>query len=157
MTDTHTPIHTTSMVYVYKMNDSEERETPRDDAALPSICIPFSKTRYGPANDRPVNEIFVKKCFERYGSIAHVVIKSHATDIQHLTSAPEHAHAVTAEYYYSIVIHFKSWDLENKEAKYVRSVLMSPNEFSNLKLVYDGPWYWKFFAFRPKRPMHTKY
>ena len=137
---------------VYKMND------PKDNPAFPSICIPFSKTRYGPANDKLVTEAFVKKCFGRYGSIAHVVIKSHATDICHLTTAPEHALASSrtqsksAEYYYSIVIHFNSWDLENKEAKYVRSVLMSPNEFSNLKLVYDGPWYWKFFAFRPKRP-----
>lgn len=133
----------------YKMNDS------KDNPASPSICIPFSKIRYGPANDKLVTEAFVKKCFGRYGSIAHVVIKSHATDICHLTTAPENAVAnksKTSEYYYSIVIHFDSWDLENKEAKYVRSVLMSPNEFSNLKLVYDGPWYWKFFAFRPKRP-----
>jgi hypothetical protein len=138
----------------YKMND------PGDDSAFPSICIPFSKIRYGAANDKVVTEAFVKKCFERYGSIAHVVIKSHATDICHLTTTPEHAltasrtQSKSAEYYYNIVIHFNSWDLENKEAKYVRSVLMSPNEFSNLKLVYDGPWYWKFFAFRPKRPAH---
>ena len=136
------------MVY---MND------PKDNPAFPSICIPFSKTRYGPANDKLVTEAFVKKCFGRYGTIAHVVIKSHVTDICHLTTAPENATASkskSAEYYYSIVIHFDSWDLENKEAKYVRSVLMSPNEFSNLKLVYDGPWYWKFFAFRPKRPTY---
>jgi len=133
----------------YKMNDS------KDNPAFPSICIPFSKIRYGPANDKVVTESFVKKCFGRYGSITHVVIKSHATDICHLTTAPENAVASkSAEYYYSIVIHFDSWDLENKEAKYVRSVLMSPNEFSNLKLVYDGPWYWKFFAFRPKRPAY---
>lgn len=133
----------------YKMNDS------KDNPAFPSICIPFSKIRYGPANDKFVTEAFVKKCFGRYGSITHVVIKSHATDICNLTTAPENETAnksKSAEYYYSIVIHFDSWDLENKEAKYVRSVLMSPNEFSNLKLVYDGPWYWKFFAFRPKRP-----
>jgi hypothetical protein len=138
----------------YNMND------PRDDSTFPSICIPFSKIRYGPANNKVVTEAFVKKCFERYGSIAHVVIKSHATDICHLTTAPEHTvtasctQSKSAEYYYSIVVHFNSWDLENKEAKYVRSVLMSPNELSNLKLVYDGPWYWKFFAFRPKRPAH---
>ena len=136
---------------------------PGDDATFPSICIPFSKIRYGPANDKLVTEAFVKKCFGRYGSISHVVIKSHVTDICYLTTAPEHAltsshtQSKSAEYYYSIVIHFDSWDLENKEAKYVRSVLMSPNEFSNLKLVYDGPWYWKFFAFRPKRPNLTKY
>ena len=136
---------------VYKMND------PKDNPAFPSICIPFSKIRYGAANDKLVTEAFVKKCFGRYGTITHVVIKSHVTDICHLTTAPENATAnksKSAEYYYSIVIHFDSWDLENKEAKYVRSVLMSPNEFSNLKLVYDGPWYWKFFAFRPKRPTY---
>jgi hypothetical protein len=124
-----------------------------DDLTFPSICIPFSKMRYGPANDKVVTEAFVKKCFGRYGTVSHVVIKSHVTDICHLTTAPENTHAnqsKVAEYYYSIVIHFDSWDLENKEAKYVRSVLMSPNESSNLKLVYDGPWYWKFFAFRPK-------
>lgn len=135
----------------YKMNDS------KDNPAFPSICIPFSKIRYGPANDKVVTEAFVKKCFGRYGTISHVVIKSHVTDMCHLTSVPENELAnktKSAEYYYSIVIRFDSWDLENKEAKYVRSVLMSPNEFSNLKLVYDGPWYWKFFAFRPKRPAH---
>ena len=117
---TDTPI----TIMVYKMdNNSNSLE-----ASDPSICIPFSKIRYGSANDKVNNESFVKKCFERYGSIAHVVIKSHATDISHLTSAPEHALAKksrTSEYYYSIVIHFNSWDLENKEAKYVRSVLMS--------------------------------
>jgi len=132
---------------VCKMSNSS------DDLTFPSICIPFSKMRYGPANDKVVTEAFVKKCFGRYGTVSHVVIKSHVTDICHLTTAPENTHAnqsKVAEYYYSIVIHFDSWDLENKEAKYVRSVLMSPNESSNLKLVYDGPWYWKFFAFRPK-------
>jgi hypothetical protein len=135
----------------YKMNDS------KDNPAFPSICIPFSKIRYGPANDKVVTEAFVKKCFGRYGTISHVVIKSHVTDMCHLTSVPENELAnktKSTEYYYSIVIRFDSWDLENKEAKYVRSVLMSPNEFSNLKLVYDGPWYWKFFAFRPKRPTY---
>jgi hypothetical protein len=112
--------------------------------SFPSICIPFSKTHYGLNNERRVDEAFVKRCFSRYGSVSRVIVKPHFTDIPHFMSP------VPTESYYSIVVHFHSWDTDNREAKYVRSVLMLPDEYSNLKLVYDAPWYWKFFAFKQK-------
>ena len=111
--------------------------------SFPSICIPFSKTHYG-NGDNIIDEAFIKKCFSRYGAVSRVIVKPHFIEIPHLTSP------VPVESYYSIVIHFHSWDMENREASYVRSVLMLPDEYSNLKLVYDGPWYWKFFAFKQK-------
>jgi hypothetical protein len=131
---------------------------------FPSICIPFSKIRYGMHNEYEVDAEFVKRCFSRYGLIERVIIKTHCVANPHLCSAYPNYDPETGargwsgtfagkdeiEKYYSIVIHFKSWNIENKEAKYVRSVLMLPDEFSNLKLVYYGPWYWKFFAFKNK-------
>lgn len=114
------------------------------EKSFPSICIPFSKIYYGANNEYQIDESFVKKCFSRYGSVSRVVIKSHVVEIPHFTTP------VPTEVYYSIVIHFHSWDLENREAMYVRSVLMLPDEYSNVKLVYDNPWYWKFFAFKQK-------
>jgi hypothetical protein len=132
---------------------------------FPSICIPFSKIRYGMHGEHEVDAEFVKKCFSRYGLIERVIIKTHCVTNPHLScsSYPNYDSETGTrgwsstpvgkdeiEKYYSIVIHFKSWNIENKEAKYVRSVLMLPDEFSNLKLVYYGPWYWKFFAFKNK-------
>jgi hypothetical protein len=117
--------------------------------SFPSICIPFSKMHYGAFNQSRVDEAFVKKCFSRYGSVSRVVLKSHFTEIPHFSSS-DAAAPLPVETYYSIVIHFHSWDMENREAMYVRSVLMLPDEYSNVKLVYDSPWYWKFFAFKQK-------
>jgi hypothetical protein len=122
--------------------------------SFPSICIPFSKTHYGANNECRVNDAFVKTCFTRYGSVSRVVIKSHFVEIPHFASSSSadmnDASGGPVEMYYSIVIHFHSWNMENREAMYVRSVLMLPDEYSNVKLVYDNPWYWKFFAFKPK-------
>ena len=126
------------------------------EKSFPSICIPFSKIHYGANNKYRVDESFVKKCFTRYGSVSRVVIKSHFAEIPHFSSS-DGAAPPPVEMYYSIVIHFHSWDLENREAMYVRSVLMLPDEYSNVKLVYDNPWYWKFFAFKQKYhgPYHS--
>ncbi len=139
------------------LNATVVRDPIRPDD-YPSICIPFSKIRYGMKNEHEVDGEFVKRCFSRYGIIDRVVIKTHYTTNTHLSdlSYPNYdppdniTRKDDIEKYYSIVIHFKKWDVENKEAKYVRSVLMLPDEFSNLKLVYHGPWYWKFFAFKNK-------
>lgn len=141
-----------------------------DDPAFPSICIPFSKTHYGQNNEYEITERFVKECFKRYGNVSRVILKRHTVDIDYLTttstklSRPLNSGLYSSRYtystapntypitetYYSIAVHFHSWDLENKEAKYVRSVLMLPDEYSNLKLVYYGPWYWKFFAYKQR-------
>jgi hypothetical protein len=116
-------------------------------------------------NEHEVDTEFVKKCFSRYGLIERVIIKTHCVPNPHSSclTYPNYGYETGGqgwsstsngkdelEKYYSIVIHFKRWNIENKEAKYVRSVLMLPDEFSNLKLVYYGPWYWKFFAFKNK-------
>jgi|Laugresu1bdmlbsd_1035121.scaffolds.fasta_scaffold00710_8 hypothetical protein len=121
-----------SLKLLKKMDRVEE------SLSFPSICIPFSKTHYGAQDEYEVTETFVKECFKRYGDISRVIMKRHTTA------------AGSGEAYYSITIHFHSWDIENKEAKYVRSVLMLPDENSNVKLVYHGPWYWKFFAHKPR-------
>jgi hypothetical protein len=110
-----------------------------ESLSFPSICIPFSKTHYGAQDEYEVTETFVKECFKRYGDISRVIMKRHTV-----------AGSCIGESYYSITIHFHSWDIENKEAKYVRSVLMLPDENSNVKLVYHGPWYWKFFSHKPR-------
>jgi hypothetical protein len=112
------------------------------DISVPSICIPFSRMHYGIDDDVPITCDFVERLFSRYGKISNVVLKLHSSEITHTGSVPK------IEHYYRFIIHFERWHVENGEARYVRSIMMSPNPDANIKLAYDGPWYWKFFALR---------
>jgi hypothetical protein len=113
-----------------------------EDLSYPSICIPFSKMHYGINEDMPVTTEFVERAFTRYGKISSVVLKLHSSEITHVGPVTK------IEHYYRFIIHFERWHVENGEARYVRSVLMSADPGANIKLAYDGPWYWKFFALR---------
>jgi hypothetical protein len=112
------------------------------DLSFPSICIPFSRMHYGIDDDIPITTDFVERAFSRYGKISSVVLKLHSSEITHLGPVPK------IEHYYRFIIQFERWHVENGEARYVRSVMMSPDQNANIKLAYDGPWYWKFFALR---------
>ncbi len=112
------------------------------DLSFPSICIPFSKMHYGINEDIPITTEFVKFAFSRYGKISNVILKLHSSEITHLGPVPK------IEHYYRFIIHFERWNVENGEARYVRSVMLSADTCANIKLAYDGPWYWKFFALR---------
>ncbi len=114
----------------------------REDLSYPSICIPFSRMHYGIDDDIPITTDFVERAFSRYGKISNVILKLHSSEITHVRPVPK------IEHYYRFVIHFERWHIENGEARYVRSVMMRPDPSSNIKLAYDGPWYWKFFAYR---------
>jgi hypothetical protein len=113
--------------------------------ATPSICIPYVKTTVGRGNvARPVTSQFIQDAFSRYGEIDEVVMKLHSRNSE---SAACEQRSLDEQYYY-VYIHFKRWRVENGEARYVRSVLMSSSPSANIKLAYDnnGPWYWKFYA-----------
>ena len=119
-----------------------------EDLSYPNICIPFSKMHYGINEDMPITSEFVERAFSRYGKISNVILKLHSSEITHLGPVPK------IEHYYRFIIHFKRWHVENGEARYVRSVMMSPDQSANIKLAYDGPWYWKFFALRQHQHQH---
>ena len=112
------------------------------DLTYPSICIPFSKMHYGINQDMPITTEIVERAFSRYGKISSVILKLHSSEITHVSPIPK------IEHYYRFIIHFERWHVENGEARYVRSVMMSADTSANIKLAYDGPWYWKFFALR---------
>lgn len=105
----------------------------------PSICIAYSKMYVGAGDDIPMTEAFIRSAFSRYGDIANVVMIPHFT-----AGLPRRR----TEDYYRVIIHFNRWNVENGEARYVRSVLMSNSPNANIKLSYSGPWYWKFSANR---------
>ena len=108
-----------------------------DDARIPDICIPYAKITigYGEAG-RPLTAQFIQDAFSRYGEIDEVTMKLQSRRFD--TSC--------VEQYYHVRISFKRWRIENGEARYVRSVMLSPNPMANIKLVYDGPNYWKFYS-----------
>jgi hypothetical protein len=117
-----------------------------DIVSFPSICIPHVKTciEEGGASGSviPMTKEFIKTAFSRYGEISEVVMTTRYT-------ADRNSHTRGAEEYYRVHIHFKRWNIENGEARYVRSVLMSSSTTAgNIKLSYSGPWYWKFSALR---------
>jgi len=122
------------------------------DLSFPSICIPFSKMYYGICEDLPITTNFVERAFSRYGKINSVILKLHSSEITHLGPGP----APKIEHYYRFIIHFERWHVENGEARYVRSIMMSPDPGANIKLAYDGPWYWKFFAYRQQQYTESK-
>ena len=119
-----------------------------DVISFPSICIPHVKTcieESGGASGSviPMTREFIKAAFSIYGEISEVVMTT-----RYATDRDGNSHT-RAEEYYRVHIHFKRWNIENGEARYVRSVLMSSSTAANIKLSYSGPWYWKFSALRP--------
>ena len=98
----------------------------------------------------PVTESFVGSVFSRYGDIARVemVINRSTNPDDRFGTGTGFGTGFGTENYYRIVIHFKRWNIENGEARYVRSILMSSSPNANIKLSYSGPWYWKFSANR---------
>lgn len=123
---------------------SADTTTTTTNLAIPSICIPYVKTTVGRGNvARPLTSQFIQDAFSRYGEICEVVMKLHSRNSE--SAACEQR--IDEQYYY-VYIHFKRWRVENGEARYVRSVLMSSSPSANIKLAYDnnGPWYWKFYA-----------
>jgi len=120
----------------------DHRNNTDSDLSFPSICIPFSRMHYGIDDDMPITSEFVERAFTRYGKISSVVLKLHSSEITHVGPIPK------IEHYYRFIIHFERWHVENGEARYVRSIMMLTDPGANIKLAYDGPWYWKFFALR---------
>lgn len=121
---------------------------PTDNLDMPSICIPHVKLTIGHGECmRPITSQFIQSAFSRYGEISEVVMNLHSSCNSELRACS--CSAADAQYYY-VHIHFKRWHVENGEARYVRSVLLSSNPGANIKLAYDtnGPWYWKFYAAR---------
>lgn len=113
-----------------------------DNLAMPVICIPHVKMTIGRGEfETPMTSQFIQTVFNRYGEIDDVVMKIHSRNSDSYDRG-------NVEQYYHVCIHFKRWCIENGEARYVRSVLLSPNPMANIKLSYDGPWYWKFYAAR---------
>jgi hypothetical protein len=113
-----------------------------DNLTLPVICIPHVKMTIGRDElERPLTSHFIREAFSRYGEIENVVMKIRSRNCDSYDRK-------NVEQYYHVYIHFKRWRIENGEARYVRSVLLSPNPMANIKLSYDGPWYWKFYAAR---------
>ena len=113
-----------------------------DNLAMPVICIPHVKMTIGRGEfERPMTSQFIQAAFGRYGEIENVIMKIHSRNYDSYDGG-------NVEQYYHVCIHFKRWHIENGEARYVRSVLLSPNPMANIKLSYDGPWYWKFHAAR---------
>jgi hypothetical protein len=137
----------------------------KDNLANPGICIPHVKMTIGRGEfSRPVTQHFIQSAFSRYGEIEEVVMKLHSPNSNSRACAGNcggyggygRAHIEEKEeedeyHYYRVHIHFKRWHIENGEARYVRSVLLSSNTDANIKLAYDGPWYWKFYAARRER------
>ena len=130
-----------------------------DDGNLsfPSICIPHAKMYIGKGYDTPMTRAFIQTAFSRYGDVAEVVIiqrrvvNPHQHQHRYRCDYDEYAcndGFVCAEDYYRVFVHFKRWHIENGEARYVRSVLMSKSPNANIKLSYSGPWYWKISANR---------
>ena len=125
---------------------------PNSDLSFPSICIPHAKMYIGKGYDSPMTRAFIESAFSRYGDVAEVVMVIHSADIHHHHHHRDHHHDhdqydVEVEEYYRVFVHFKRWHIENGEARYVRSVLMSNSPNANIKLSYSGgPWYWKFSA-----------
>lgn len=133
-----------STVFNYRMTTSSLDIVCSDVISFPSICIPRVKTSIeeGGASGSviPMTKEFIKAAFSRYGEISEVVMTTrYATDRERYGNGG-------AEEYYRVHIHFKRWNIENGEARYVRSVLMSSSTAANIKLSYSGPWYWKFSA-----------
>jgi len=119
-----------------------------DNLAMPVICIPHVKMTVGRGEFvRPMTSQFIQEAFSRYGEIENVVMKIHSRNYDSCACAYAYDRG-NVEQYYHVCIHFKRWRIENGEARYVRSVLLSPNPMANIKLSYDGPWYWKFYAAR---------
>lgn len=117
-----------------------------DNLAMPVICIPHVKMTIGRGElERPMTAQFIQDAFSRYGEIENVVMKIHSRNCDSSAYAYDRGNV---EQYYQVCIHFKRWRVENGETRYVRSVLLSPNPMANIKLSYDGPWYWKFYAAR---------
>ncbi len=132
--------------FIYRMTASSAAIACSDIVSFPSICIPHVKTciEEGGASGSviPMTKEFIKTAFSRYGEISEVVMTTRYT-------ADRNSHTRGAEEYYRVHIHFKRWNIENGEARYVRSVLMSSSTTAgNIKLSYSGPWYWKFSALR---------
>lgn len=128
-----------------------------DDLSFPSICIPHAKMYIGKGCDTPMTRAFIQTAFSRYGDVAEVVMIIHSADIQRRVVEKENSRGqyeddgygfTRVEEYYRVFVHFKRWHIENGEARYVRSVLMSNSPNANIKLSYSGPWYWKFSANR---------
>ena len=121
-----------------------------DIISFPSICIPHVNMcieEGGASGSVPMTKEFIKAAFSRYGEISEVVMTPRYTmDRERYSNANSHMRG--AEKYYRVHIHFKRWNIENGEARYVRSVLMSSSTAANIKLSYSGPWYWKFSALR---------
>ena len=121
------------------------------DLTIPSIRIDHAKMYIGRGCDTtPVTESFVGSVFSRYGDIARVemVINRSTNPDDRFGTGTGFGTGFGTENYYRIVIHFKRWNIENGEARYVRSILMSSSPNANIKLSYSGPWYWKFSANR---------
>ena len=144
-----------------------------EDLSFPSICIPHAKMYSGKGCDMPMTRAFIQTAFGRYGDVAEVVMVIHSADIQRRVVEKENGHRDRGQYdeydggddgftrveeYYRVFIHFKRWHVENGEARYVRSVLMSNSPNANIKLSYSGPWYWKFSANRsPHHQSHQSH
>ena len=129
--------------------------TSKDNLANPGISIPHVKVTIGHGEfSRPVTQHFIQSAFSRYGVIEEVVMKLHSRNSESRACAGNgdgygHDSKEKDEYhYYCVHIRFKRWHIENGEARYVRSVLLSSNPGANIKLAYHGPWYWKFYAAR---------
>ena len=125
-----------------------EATSSADNLALPIICIPHVKMTIGRGEfERPMTSQFIQDAFSRYGEIGDVAMKicsSHNSETDYIYGGTTGRGNVAQ--YYHVCVHFKRWRIENGEARYVRSVLLSPNTMANIKLSYDGPWYWKFYA-----------
>ena len=143
-------------------NISKIPNTLNDDLSFPSICIPHVKMYIGKGCDAPMTRSFIHSAFSRYGDISEVVMIIHSAEISRHPAMSDRVNDgggdgvrqykndgfTRVEEYYRVFIHFNRWHIENGEARYVRSVLMSNSPNANIKLSYGGPWYWKFSANR---------
>jgi hypothetical protein len=110
-----------------------------DDISMPAICIPYAKMNIGCGDvKRDLTSQFIQDAFGRYGDVESVIMNARSRKFED----------GCVEHYYHVCVVFKRWHIENGEARYVRSVMLSPNPMANIKLVYDGPRYWKFYSAR---------
>lgn len=120
-------------------NDASISDASISDVSIPDICIPYAKLNIGCGDDkRELTSQFIHDTFGRYGEVEKVIMNMRSRRFSD----------GVVEQYYHVRIVFKRWHIENGEARYVRSVMLSPNPMANIKLVYDGPRYWKFYSAR---------
>ena len=105
-------------------NDRRRDERPRDEPIThPSICIPRTFTTI---RGKPVKEaVFATMRDLKVGFIDRI-------DVIHKTDA-------RGERYATIYIHL-SWNVRNEVARETRQKLL---DGSDVKIVYDDPWFWK--------------